>query len=111
MQKNESPQDDIEEDTLEAQERNTRETDPETSDPDEIETYDSDMKTNHYESKGSYSIDLVGQQRMLRNARSAEDYLEHSDMMESSMLAFINHSQLIIEAKASHLLPVKEAYV
>ena len=62
-------------------------------DPDNIKTYDPDMKTNHYESKGSYTLELVGQRRLLRRRRS-EGNADWSNAVENSLLAFINQSKL-----------------
>ena len=59
------------------------------------ESYDRDMKTNYYESKGSYTIDLVGQRRLVRRTRSVKDHLNLPDAVESSILAFINHSESV----------------
>ena len=60
-------------------------------DPDDTKTFDSSMKTNYYESKGSYKLILVGQRRILRK-RSV--YHVDMNVVESSLLAFINHSKL-----------------
>ena len=91
-QQNRSPEDDIEEDILEAEQRRRRDTSmPE--DPDDIKTYDPDMKTNHYESKGSYTLELVGQRRLLRQRRS-KGSADWSNAVENSLLAFINESEL-----------------
>ena len=60
-------------------------------DPDNIKTYNAALKTNHYESKGGYTLELVGQRR-LRRKRSA-DPVDLSNAVESSLLAFINHSE------------------
>ena len=97
-QQNRSPEDDIEEDILEAEQRRRRDTSmPE--DPDDIKTYDPDMKTNHYESKGSYTLELVGQRRLLRQRRSKGN-ADWSNAVENSLLAFINESEL--QAHCSH---------
>ena len=92
MQKNTSPQDDVEGDSLVSEGR--RKTRAEAADPDEIKSYDPDMVTNYYESKGSYSMDMVGQRRILRHARSVEDHLKLPEAMESSILTVFNHSEL-----------------
>ena len=52
------------------------------------------MKTNHFESTGSYTMDLVGQRRILRHVRSVEDHLELPNAVESSILAVSNRSEL-----------------
>ena len=91
-QQNKSPEDDIEEDILEVEQKRRRDVSmPE--DPDDIKTYDPEMKTNHYESKGSYTLELVGQRRLLRQRRS-ERNIDLSNAFESSLLAFINQSEL-----------------
>ena len=59
------------------------------------ESYDPNMKTNYYESKGSYTVDLVGQRRLLRRTRSVKDHLDLPEAVESSILAFINHSESV----------------
>ena len=51
------------------------------------------MKTNHYESKGSYTLELVGQRRLLRHRKSKRN-IDSSNVFESSLLAFINQSEL-----------------
>ena len=91
-QQNKSPSDDIEEDILEAEQKRKRDTD-EPQDPDDIKTYDPSIKTNHYESKGSYTLELVGQRRLLRHRRS-ERSIASNNVFESSLLAFINQSEL-----------------
>ena len=97
-QQNRSPEDDTEEDILEAEQRRRRDTSmPE--DPDDIKTYDPDMKTNHYEAKGSYTLEFVGQRRLLRRRRS-EGNIDWSNAVENSLLAFINQSEL----KFSHII-------
>ena len=85
-----SPKDDIEEDILEAEGKRKRDTSM-PQDPDEIKTYDAKLKTNHYESKGSYTVELVGQRRLLRK-RSANP-VDLSNAVESSLLSFINQSE------------------
>ena len=97
-QQNRSPEDDIEEDILEAEQRCRRDTST-PEDPDDIKTYDPDMKTNHYESKGTYTLELVGQRRLLRRRRS-EGNADWSNAVENSLLAFINQSEL--QAHCSH---------
>ena len=92
VQENNSPSDDVEEDILEAEGKRKRDaTGP--ADPDDIKTYDPDMKTNHYESKGSYKVDLVGQRRLLRHRRNA-DHVDLSNAVVSTLLSFINQSEL-----------------
>ena len=94
QQENKTPEDDIQEDNMEAEGRRKREESMTTpNDVDDIKTYDPNMKTNHYESQGSYTLELVGQQRLLRTKRAA-DYVDLSEVAESTLLAFINHSKL-----------------
>ena len=93
QQENKTPEDDIQEDNMEAEGRRKRQSMTAPNDVDEIKTYDPNMKTNHYESKGSYTLELVGQQRLLRTKRAA-DYVDFSEAAESTLLAFINHSKL-----------------
>ena len=90
QQENITPEDDIQE---EVEGRRKRQSMTTTNDVDEIRTYDPNLKTNHYESQGSYTLELVGQQRLLRTKRAA-DYVDLSEAAESSLLAFINHSKL-----------------
>ena len=65
-------------------------------DPDEIKTFDSTMKTNHYEAEGTYTVELVGEQRRLRRRRRSDDYVNPEEHVEHSLLAFINHSKLCL---------------
>ena len=92
QQENITPEDDIQEDNLEAVGRRKRESMTAPNDVDEIKTYDPNMKTNHFESQGSYTLELVGQQQLLR-AKRAADYVDLSEVAESTLLAFINHSK------------------
>ena len=48
---------------------------------------------NHLEAEGKFSLTLAGQERILRSTRDAEDHLQLPEAMESSILAFINHSE------------------
>ena len=103
LQENKTPKDDIEEDNMEAVGRRKREesmTAP--NDVDEIKTFDPNMKTNNYEAKGSYTLELVGQQRLLR-AKRAADYVDLSEAAESTLLAFVNHSKLQPHSQAVYL--------
>ena len=96
QQENKTPEDDIQEDNMEAEGRRKRGSMTAPNDVDEIKTYDPNMKTNHYESKGSYTLELVGEQRLLRTKRAA-DYVDLSEVAESTLLAFINHSKLQVK--------------
>ena len=62
---------------------------------DDDESYNPNMETNYYESKGLYTIDLVGQRRLVRRTRNVKDHLNLPDAVESSILAFINHSESV----------------
>ena len=60
----------------------------------EEQTYNPDIDLGqNFEAKGSYSLDLVGQRRLVRYARSIVDHLQLPEAMESSLLAYINHSE------------------
>ena len=85
-----SPEDDIEEDILEVEGKRKRDIST-PQDPDEIKTYDATLKTNHYESKGSYTLELVGQRRLRR--KRSENPGDLSNAVESSLLSFINQSK------------------
>ncbi len=64
------------------------------SDMSEEQTYNPDIDLGqNFEAKGSYSLDLVGQRRLVRYARSIVDHLQLPEAMESSLLAYINHSE------------------
>ena len=91
LQENITPEDDFEEDNLEAQPRNRREAKL-SQEPDETETYDATMETNKFESNGYYTVKLIGERRLLqqRRRRSSSDY---SDTVESSLLSVINQSE------------------
>ena len=61
------------------------------------QTYDPNVDMNHMEAKGSYSLDLVGQRRVLqRERRAAVNHLELPEAVESSLMAHIDLSELII---------------
>ena len=85
-----SPEDDIEEDILEVEGKRKRDINM-PQDPDDIKTYDPTLKTNHYESKGSYTLELVGQQRLRR--KRSKTPVDLSNAVESSLLSFINQSE------------------
>ena len=81
----------MEEDNLEAEYRRKKDT-SEPQDPDDIKSYDKTLKTNRYESEGSYTLRLVGQRRLVRRERRSLIQSDLTDMVESSLLAFINQS-------------------
>lgn len=80
---------DVEPDSLEA---NT-DTDRRKREESEDSSYDPSKKMNHLEAEGKFSLTLAGQERILRSARDAEDHLQLPEAVESSILAFINHSE------------------
>ena len=88
-----SPEDDVEEDILEAEGKRKRDVSM-PQDPDNIKTYDAALKTNHYESQGAYTLELVGQRRLRR--KRSDNSVDLSNAVESSLLAFINHSELLL---------------
>ena len=96
MQENKSPEDDIQDDVLETESRQKREDGSDTTnDPDEIKTFDSSFKTNHFEAEGSYTVELVGEQRrLLRRRRSIRDT---SNSVETSLMAYVNQSKYHID--------------
>ena len=73
---------------LEAEYRRRRDsTDPYIQD--DVQSYDPTIETNRYSSRGSYTLELVGQHRMVRRQRRS---IELVDMVENNLLGFINHS-------------------
>ena len=82
---------DVEEDSLEA-ETGRKRRDAEAS-AKEVPSYDPSVDINHFEAKGSYTLDLIGERRVSRHARSTEDYLQLPEAVESNLLAFINSSK------------------
>ena len=88
-----SPEDDVEEDILEAEGKRKRDVVME-HDPDDIKTFDATLKTNYYEAKGAYTLELVGQRRLRR--KRSENPVDLSNAVESSLLVFINHSEFIL---------------
>lgn len=94
LQTDVSPEKDVEADILEADtgaERRKRQASEEAN---TSPTYDPSKKMNHFEAGGSFSLTLAKQEKLLRRKRSAIDHLELPEAMESSLLAFINHSML-----------------
>ena len=91
LKENNGLEDDMESDNLESQIRGRRDASEEPNEPDDIRSYDPNLKTNHYSSKGSYTIELVGQRRLSRNRRHTER--EPTDMVASTLLGFINQSE------------------
>ncbi|CAI8020933.1 hypothetical protein GBAR_LOCUS12470 [Geodia barretti] len=99
--KNEGPKDDTEVDNLEAEYRRKRGTSGYTSqpqqDPEKIKTYDPNLETNHYETKGSYTLRLVGQRRLGGRERRSMGQTDFTNMLESSLLGFINETRRDME--------------
>ena len=93
-----APKDDVEEDNLEAMTRGKRHDASEMTsagDPHEIKSFNPDIKTNHYESKGTYTCELVGEQRRLLRRRRSDNSIRLGEHVENSLLAFINKSKSI----------------
>ena len=99
FKENVKPEDDEEEDNLEFENsmsldrsrRSGKRKRNAPQDPDAIPSYDESVKTNYYKSKGHFTLELVGQRRLLRRERSARRGGD-GDMVESSLLGFINQS-------------------
>ena len=100
-QKRMNEQDDVEEDSLEGVLRGKRDDEAEEmaspGDPDEINSFDPSMKTNHYESTGTYICELVGEQRRLKRDKRSDDSMNPEEYVETSLLAFINKSKSLHE--------------
>ncbi|CAI8041977.1 hypothetical protein GBAR_LOCUS23305 [Geodia barretti] len=62
-------------------------------DPDEIKCFNPEIKTNHYESKGTYVCELVGEQRRLLHRRRSDNSIRLGEHVENSLLAFINRTR------------------
>ena len=57
------------------------------------QTYDESTKMNHFEFTGSFTLQRVGEEQMLRTKRDAAvDHLELAEAVESTLLAFVNRS-------------------
>lgn len=80
---------------MEAEEKRKRRETTEEGNPEEIKSFDPNVKMNHFEAKGSYTMELVGQLRILRHTRSIEDRLQLPEAVESTLLVFINQSKCI----------------
>ena len=83
----------MESDNLESQHRGRRDASEEPNEPDDNRSYNPNLKTNRYSAKGFYVIELVGQRRLTRNRRHTER--EPTDMVESTLLGFINQSEVL----------------
>ena len=60
----------------------------------EVETYDSQTDMPDFDAQGTYTMDLVGQRRMLRRERrAAVKHLELPEAMESTLMAHVDHSE------------------
>jgi hypothetical protein len=110
-----SKEDGIEEDDLEGEFRRKRDTnEPVTSsasastskttktqqDPEKSKTYDPNLETNRYETKGSYTLRLVGQLRIGSRQRRSMEQTDFTTMVESSLLGFINTTRQDMEQMA-----------
>ena len=62
------------------------------NDPDDVKSYDPNLKTNHYSAKGRYTVQLVGQRRVSRRRRHTTSL---TNMVESNLLGYINQSKLL----------------
>ena len=93
MQKEVPKKADVEKDSLEA-EAGRKRRDVEASATD-VPTYDPTVNINHFEAQGSYTLDLIGQRRISRHARSTKDHLQLPEAVESNLLAFINQSMTL----------------
>ena len=114
LQDDRSNIDDVEEDSLEAQlgrhkERNdimsefsefpsemqSDESEEEDFMMNEEPTYDDTVDIDYVEARGTYSLDLIHQRRVLRHERSAAvNHLELPEAVESTLMAYINLSEL-----------------
>ena len=67
--------------------------DEDASTMDEDQTYDSNADMPEIDAKGNYTLDLIGQQRLSRQERSATvNHLELPEATESTLMAHIDHS-------------------
>ena len=68
--------------------------DAHSSDSEEPPTYDDSVDIDHFEASGEYTLDLIGQRRLLRHERSAAvNHLELPEATESTLIAHIDHSE------------------
>ena len=84
---------DIETDNLEEEHENVHKR-ATLDDPNEGSTnsYDSTLRTQYYESEGTYEVHLVAQRRSLRIKKS-EEHLYFLKGVKTSLLGSINHSK------------------
>ena len=54
-------------------------------------SYDDSMDINHFKASGTYSLDLIGQRRVLRHERSA--VINHLELPEATESTHIDHSE------------------
>ena len=65
-------------------------------------SYDSQTKLPEFDAVGTYSLDLVGQKRVLsRERRGTVNHLELPEATESSLMAHIDHSQSQLSLSAA----------
>ena len=66
----------------------------EKEDEKEVETYDSQTDLPDFVAWGTYTMELVGQRRMLRRERHASvNHLELPEATQSTLMAHIDHSE------------------
>ena len=53
------------------------------------QAYDPTIETNHYESKGTYTVEIVGEKRRQLRLRRSSAGTDLSEAVENSLLAFI----------------------
>ena len=58
---------------------------------DDGKSYNDNLRTNYFKLNGYYTIQLVGQRRLLH--KRSDDQFDLSSAEESSLLALINHSK------------------
>ena len=91
------PGKDVEADVLEADtdsgERKRRQV---YTDANTRSTYDENTKMNHFEAGGSFRLTRLREVKMARDKRDAVDHLDLPEAVESTLLAFINHSMHLL---------------
>ena len=64
---------------------------------DEETSYDDTVDIDYVEARGTYTLDLIRQRRVLRHERSAAvNHLEFPEAMESTLLAHIDLSEYLV---------------
>ena len=99
------PGKDVEADVLEADtdsgERKRRQV---YTDANTRSTYDENTKMNHFEAGGSFRLTRLREVKMARDKRDAVDHLNLPEAVESTLLAFINHSMQSAHLKFIYFL-------